>query len=140
MGIDAIHESPEIDLGLGVTQLEGALTIRGKNRLLQSQQQVADAALPGAIGTEQNRQWRHPELFCVFPGLEVLDPQGLQHVPLLSNIAMRLASSVPATFDPPLPVPGHVADSIYDRDRDDMSPLVPASAHIPCSVDLSNSG
>ncbi len=91
--MDAVGKSSKIHEGLGIPQVEGPFPICDEHRLLEGEDQVADAALSRAVTTEEHGQWSQTELLGVLSGLEVFYVDGFKHIASSSSYSRLLLPS-----------------------------------------------
>ncbi len=67
MVVNTLFKGAQIDEATVVTEMEGAFAVGRQHRLLQREQQVAEAALAGAVGAKDDRQRRQPDFSRIGP-------------------------------------------------------------------------
>jgi hypothetical protein len=77
---DDFAEAAKADSRVDVAKIEDAVSVGRANSLLQHHQEVVDARLAGAVGSEENSQRGEVNRTGVLPALEVLDSEVTEHV------------------------------------------------------------
>jgi hypothetical protein len=87
MAVQAVLETPQINWGMQIAKVQRTPAIGEQRGLLEAEQQMAEAALAGAVGTEDYRERSEPDRARVLPSFEVPYSQVREHdgKPVLMN-------------------------------------------------------